>query len=614
MEEERPERKKVVIVGAGIAGLVTARHLLGESVPGSSFARRGPLVAPYDLAVLDARSRPGGRMHTVRFGGTAIDAGAAWVHGTEGGQPLMDLAAAAGVVLQTVCPANPWMLPEVGLEGEVRLDGVVIPSDVWHRALATSKVWMAEIGRVASGVRPATRKVDAAAFDALQCREDASVADALDLLGLPPQGTNALDSLGLCLIEYWMGGSLSDIALAEWASEDQEEEDLPQDHGPEPSKRMDIPATAQGASASASASAGPSIEDEEGNLSACGDFPGPHAMPREGYSQIIDWLAGPLAAQGCLRLNEEVKTVAWSVNPLSPPGPGTEQRSDAPADAPVEQRMVRVVTDHAVIDAEAVVITVPLGVLKANKPRFQPPLPPPKREALARLGSAIYKKVWLEFREPFWPPEATFIACGFSLGALTPQLTSAPVRAFGDDPSSTVQGGSLPAFLLLDNLFHAKGVPVLEAVLTGALGTWACGRSDAEITTQILALVQRSFGGMEVVGTPVSSHITRWEEDPLALCAYSFTAAGASEDDITALAEPLVPALFFAGEHTSVEYQGSVHGAFLSGDRVAQEVVGVLHRTSNPPRSSYANSSSTGTAPGNGIGILPCPRSTRSRL
>jgi Flavin containing amine oxidoreductase len=38
-------------------------------------------------------------------------------------------------------------------------------------------------------------------------------------------------------------------------------------------------------------------------------------------------------------------------------------------------------------------VTVPLGVLKAGSIRFQPPLPPRKQDAIARMGFGILNKV-----------------------------------------------------------------------------------------------------------------------------------------------------------------------------------------------------------------------------
>jgi polyamine oxidase len=75
---------RVVVVGAGIAGLTAARMLDEAGV---------------EVVVVEARDRIGGRLFTEDVGGHPIDLGGAWIHGTRG-SPLADLADAAGVTVE----------------------------------------------------------------------------------------------------------------------------------------------------------------------------------------------------------------------------------------------------------------------------------------------------------------------------------------------------------------------------------------------------------------------------------------------------------------------------------------------------------------------------------
>ena len=56
----------------------------------------------------------------------------------------------------------------------------------------------------------------------------------------------------------------------------------------------------------------------------------------------------------------------------------------------------------AVIEADKIVVTLPLGVLKAGNVEFKPPLPDWKTGAIKRLGYGLLNKVVLVFDEPFW--------------------------------------------------------------------------------------------------------------------------------------------------------------------------------------------------------------------
>ena len=71
---------KVIIIGAGIAGLSAARLLTD---------------AGYQVTILEGRDRIGGRLHTShKWPDLPIDLGASWIHGTQG-NPMTALAAEA---------------------------------------------------------------------------------------------------------------------------------------------------------------------------------------------------------------------------------------------------------------------------------------------------------------------------------------------------------------------------------------------------------------------------------------------------------------------------------------------------------------------------------------
>jgi polyamine oxidase len=80
--------ERVVVVGAGLAGLAAANALANAGV---------------ECVVLEARDRVGGRTHTVELDGTAVDLGGSWIHHPVG-NPLRALADRAGVACR---PGDP---------------------------------------------------------------------------------------------------------------------------------------------------------------------------------------------------------------------------------------------------------------------------------------------------------------------------------------------------------------------------------------------------------------------------------------------------------------------------------------------------------------------------
>lgn len=78
---DNTEAEAVAVVGAGASGLAAANRLTGEG---------------YEVTVLEARRRTGGRIVTDRSLGMPLDLGASWIHGTDG-NPLTDLADTKGL-------------------------------------------------------------------------------------------------------------------------------------------------------------------------------------------------------------------------------------------------------------------------------------------------------------------------------------------------------------------------------------------------------------------------------------------------------------------------------------------------------------------------------------
>lgn len=94
--------------------------------------------------------------------------------------------------------------------------------------------------------------------------------------------------------------------------------------------------------------------------------------------------------------------------------------------------------------------------------------------------------------------------------------------------------------------------------------------SDAQIQTEVMATLRKIYGAN--VPNPTKIRVSRWQKDAFANGAYTFAAVNSTPEDFTALAESVNGKVFFAGEHTSLDYRGTAHGAFLSGERAATEV------------------------------------------
>ena len=107
--------------------------------------------------------------------------------------------------------------------------------------------------------------------------------------------------------------------------------------------------------------------------------------------------------------------------------------------------------------------------------------------------------------------------------------------------------------------------------LSGALGlVSACRGSGGSPSDSITSAA--SFG-VASVPDPIGSLVTRWRSDPFAQGSYSFLAKGSEPRDRDALGAPSNGRLFFAGEATDRDFPATVHGALLSGQRAAEEIL-----------------------------------------
>ncbi len=114
------------------------------------------------------------------------------------------------------------------------------------------------------------------------------------------------------------------------------------------------------------------------------DYDGDEVIFPRGYGSLIE--AADLALD--VRLNSVVTAIEYSTSGTS----------------------LRIQGTHEDLKYDAVLITVPLGVLQKQTIQFNPPLPSQKAKAIQRLGMGTLDKVYLLFDQAFWDTKSTWIA------------------------------------------------------------------------------------------------------------------------------------------------------------------------------------------------------------
>ncbi len=203
-------------------------------------------------------------------------------------------------------------------------------------------------------------------------------------------------------------------------------------------------------------------------------------------------------------------------------------------------------TDGEVLQADHVVVTVPLGVLKSGDIAFDPPLAAARRAAIETLGMGLLNKCWLRFDRITWPADVDWIEWLGPKDGIWSQWVS---------------------------LAQSTGAPVLLAFHAGDQARQMERLSDAEMIAEAHAALKTMFGSD--FPAPIAAQITRWAQDPFTRGAYSFNATGTTPDTRTALAgSDWEGRLIFAGEACEPDYWGAAHGALLSGRTAAAQITG----------------------------------------
>jgi monoamine oxidase len=125
--------------------------------------------------------------------------------------------------------------------------------------------------------------------------------------------------------------------------------------------------------------------------------------------------------------------------------------------------------DGRELATERVVVTVPLGVLRAGAIEFDPELPAAHRDAIAHLGMGLLDKYWFRFDEVFWEEDALMWT------KVAPADDRDPFRAWF-------------------NLAPATGEPVLLALLGGDTARAWASRTDAEVKAAAMESLQDFVG------------------------------------------------------------------------------------------------------------------------
>lgn len=482
--------RKIIIIGAGPAGLMAARHL----------KRQG-----FSVTVLEGRSRIGGRVYTDRTSlSVPVDLGASIITGVEADvstdrrpDPSSLLCAQLGLELTVLNSACPLYDTVSGQKVPTDLDDALEAE--YNNLLDDMDFLVAQKGECAmklsleDGLDYALRRhrMEQLGTDAEEV--EFSISDGRGNGGkcfkediLSPLERRIMN-WHFAHLEYGCAASLKDVSLPNWNQDD-----------------------------------------------IYGGFGGAHCMIKGGYSTIVESLGEGLS----IHLNHVVTNISYSLE-------------DSESNNSQHGRVKISTSTGSEFSGDAVLITVPLGCLKAETIKFSPALPQWKQTSIQRLGYGVLNKVVLEFPEVFWDDTMDY---------------------FGATAEESDRRGHCFMFW---NVRKTVGAPVLIALVVGKAAIDGQNMGSSDHVHHAVSVLRKLFGDA-TVPDPVASVVTDWGKDPFSYGAYTYVAIGASGEDYDILGRPVENCLFFAGEATCKEHPDTVGGAMMSGLREAVRIIDIF--------------------------------------
>ncbi|XP_076426791.1 spermine oxidase isoform X1 [Peromyscus maniculatus bairdii] len=481
----RRGQPRVVVIGAGLAGLAAARALLQQGFT--------------DVTVLEASRHIGGRVQSVRLGRATFELGATWIHGSHG-NPVYHLAEANGLLEETTDGER-----SVGRISHYSKNGVACY--LTNRGRRIPKDVVEEFSDLYNEVYNLTQEF---------------------FRHGKPVNAESQNSVGVFTREKVRNRIRDD----------------PDDT--EATKRLKLAMIQQYLKVESCESSSHSID--EVSLSAFGEWteiPGAHHIIPSGFMRVVELLAEGIPPH-VIQLGKPVRCIHWDQASARPRGPEIEpcgegdhnhdtgeggQSGESPQqgrwDEDEQWPVVVECEDCEVIPADHVIVTVSLGVLKRQYTSFfRPCLPTEKVAAIHRLGIGTTDKIFLEFEEPFWGPECNSLQFVWEDEAESCTLTYPPELWY-----RKICG--------FDVLYPPERY---GHVLSG----WICGeealvmeRCDDEAVAEICTEMLRQFTGNPNIPKPRRILRSAWGSNPYFRGSYSYTQVGSSGADVEKLAKPL---------------------------------------------------------------------------
>lgn len=208
-------------------------------------------------------------------------------------------------------------------------------------------------------------------------------------------------------------------------------------------------------------------------------------------------------------------------------------------------------SDGSCISAAYAICTFSLGVLQNDVVAFKPQLPEWKRGAISKFSMGTYTKIFMQFNETFWPEDTQYF------------LYASPTKR-----------GYYPVWQSLSTEGFMPGSNIIFATVVEDESYRVEQQTDEQTKKEALEVLRQMFPNV-TVPEPIAFEYPRWTKTPWAYGSYSNWPIGTTLEMHQNL-RANTGRLWFAGEATSAEYFGFLHGAWFEGMEAGSQVAALL--------------------------------------
>ena len=121
------------------------------------------------------------------------------------------------------------------------------------------------------------------------------------------------------------------------------------------------------------------------------------------------------------------------------------------------------------------------------------------------------------------------------------------------------------------NIYKSTGKKFLKMFNAGSAAITHAEMNDEEVVESAMVALRNMYG--EDIPEPIAFARSNWSKELHIGFSYATIPPGCNAKECDEIAEPISKKLWFAGEHTHLEFLGTVHGAYMTGEKAAYEIL-----------------------------------------